>query len=75
MDTKKESVIRAYPIHFTSVKETDNISANGVTYIGKNIVDGTNSGIVLDYTVGWTRLNFNNLPPTIPTTTATNSDK
>ena len=75
VDTKKESVIRAYPIHFTSVKETDNISANGVTYIGKNIVDGTNSGIVVDYTVGWTRLNFNNLPPTIPTTTATNSDK
>lgn len=75
VDTKKESAIQAYPIHFTSVKETDNISANGVTYLGKNIVDGTNSGIVLDYTVGWTRLNFNNLPPTIPTTTATNSDK
>lgn len=75
VDTKKESAIRAYPIHFTSVKETDNISANGVTYLGKNIVDGTNSGIVVDYTVGWTRLNFNNLPPTIPTTTATNSDK
>lgn len=75
VDVKKENVVQAYPIHFTSTKETDNISANGVTYLGKNIVDGTNSGIVVDYTVGWTRLNFNNLPPTIPTTTTTNSDK